>query len=108
MRRSEFSNSSRRARAGSALLVLLALAGSLMPASQARQDVGRPRRVGTQTRNNAAPAQRQTPTPTPKPTPPPGPTVNTQDVPPPPAPPKLRTQPTAEPDAPAQGESGQD
>ncbi|MFL6335701.1 MAG: VWA domain-containing protein [Pyrinomonadaceae bacterium] len=108
MRRSEFSNSSRRARAASALLVLLALAGSLMPASQARQDVGRPRRVGTQTRNNAAPAQRQTPTPTPKPTPPPGPTVNTQDVPPPPAPPKLRTQPTAEPDAPAPGESGQE
>lgn len=107
MRRSEFSNSSRRARAASALLVLLALAGSLMPASQARQDMGRPRRVGTQTRNNAAPAQRQTPTPTPKPTPkptpPPGPAVYTQDVPPPPpAPPKLRTQPTAEPDAPQQ------
>lgn len=107
MRRSEFSNPPRRARAASALLLLLALAGSLMPASQARQDAGRPRRVGAQARNNAAPAQqRQTPTPTPRPTTPPaGPSVVTQDAPPPPpvqAPPKLRTQPTAEPDAPQQ------
>jgi Ca-activated chloride channel family protein len=100
------------------LLLLLALAGSLIPASQARQDVGRPRRVGTQTRNAAAPAQKQsapqaaaTPrqTPTPKPTPPPGPSVVTQDTPPPPpAPPKLRTQPTAEPDAPQQEDSNQE
>jgi Ca-activated chloride channel homolog len=112
MRRSEFSNSSRRARRGAALLVLLALAGSLIPSTHARQETGRPRRVGTQTRTAAAPSQTPTPqrtpaqprqTPTPKPTPPPGPLVVPQDAPPPPAPtqapPKLRTQPTAEPDA---------
>ena len=111
MRRSEFSSSSRRAPRGAALLVLLALAGSLIPASQARQETGRPRRVGTQTRNAAAPSQTPTPqrtpaqprqTPSPRPTPPPGPAVSTQDAPPPlpaQAPPKLRTQPTAEPDA---------
>lgn len=96
MRRSVFSDSSRRARATTALLLLLTLAGSLLPASQGRQIEGRPRRAG----NAAAPAQtRQTPTPTPRPAPPVGPSVNTQDAPPPPAPPKLRTQPTAEPDA---------
>jgi Ca-activated chloride channel family protein len=107
MRRSEFSTSPHRARASAALLVLLALAGSLIPASHARQEGGRPRRVGAQTRNAAAQAtptqSTATPrqTPTPRPTPPPGPAVATpQDAPPPaPAPPKLRTQPTAEPDA---------
>ncbi len=113
MRRSKSSNR----RAASALLLLLALAGSLLPASQARQDVGRPRRVGTQTRTAVAPAQKQatpqttaTPrqTPSPRPTPPPGPAVVTQEPPPPPpAAPKLRTQPVAEPDTPAQDESGQ-
>ncbi|HEX8151304.1 MAG TPA: VWA domain-containing protein [Pyrinomonadaceae bacterium] len=108
MRRTEFSDSSRRARRPAALLVLLALAGSPLPASHARQDEGRPRRVGTPTRAAAAPAQTRqtpTPTPTPRPTPPPGPSVVTQDAPPPAptqAPPKLRTQPTAEPDAPQQ------
>ncbi|MBV8859730.1 MAG: VWA domain-containing protein [Acidobacteria bacterium] len=112
MRRSKSSNSSRGT---AALLVLLALAGSPLPAAQARQGVGRPRRVGTQTRNAVAPAQqsapRQTPTPTPTPRPaaPVGPSVVTQDTPPPPpAPPKLRTQPTAEPDAPQQDASGQE
>ncbi|HWS88751.1 MAG TPA: VWA domain-containing protein [Pyrinomonadaceae bacterium] len=112
MRRSEFSTPPGRARAAAALLVLLALAGSLLPASQARQVEGRPRRVG----NAAAPAQqpqpaqtRQTPTPTPRPAPPVGPSVTIQDAPPPPpAPPKLRTQPVAEPDAPQQDESGQE
>jgi Ca-activated chloride channel family protein len=108
MRRSKFSNPRPRARAASALLLLLALAGSLLPTSHARQEEGRPRRVGARTSNAAAPAQtKATPqpaatprqTPTPRPTPPPGPAVNTQDTPPPPAPPKLRTQPTAEPDA---------
>src|SRR5919206_336469 len=113
MRRSKFSNSSRGARAAGALFVLATLFGSLLPATQARQDVGRPRRVGVQTRNAAAPAQaKATPqprqTPTPKPTAPVGPTIVTQDAPPPPAPPKLRTQPTAEPDAPQQDESGQE
>lgn len=113
MRRSKSSNR----RAASALLLLLALAGSLLPASQARQDEGRPRRVGTQTRTAVAPAQKQatpqttaTPrqTPSPRPTPPPGPAVVTQEPPPPPpAAPKLRTQPVAEPDTPAQDESGQ-
>jgi Ca-activated chloride channel family protein len=111
MRRSRFSNSPRGGRAALALLPLLALFGSLLPASQARQDVGRPRRVGTQTRNAAAPAQqpapRQTPkpTPTPRPAAPAGPTVVTQEAPPPPAPPKLRTQPAAEPDAPEQDQN---
>jgi len=111
MRRSEFSNPRGGARGAAALLVLLALAGSLLPASQARQVEGRPRRAG----NAAAPAQpppaqtRQTPTPTPRPTAPVGPSVTTQDAPPPPpAPPKLRTQPVAEPDAPQQDESGQE
>ncbi|HEX7313240.1 MAG TPA: VWA domain-containing protein [Pyrinomonadaceae bacterium] len=109
MRRRVLSNSSGRAAA--ALLVLLALAASLLPGAQARQDGGRPRRVGTNARTAAAaptpqrtPAQtRQTPTPTPTPkstTAPVGPAVTTQDAPPPaPAPPKLRQQPTAEPDA---------
>jgi Ca-activated chloride channel homolog len=110
MRRSKSSNPPRRARAASALLLLLALAGSLIPASHARQDEGRPRRVGAQTRTAAAPAQTRqtpTPTPTPRPTPPTGPSVTTQEAPPPvPAAPKLRTQPTAEPDAPRQDESG--
>lgn len=113
MRRSELSSSPVRARATAALLVLLLLAGSLMPVSHARQEQGRPRRVGTNPRNAASPAQAQatpqttaTPrqTPTPKPAPPPGPTITTQDA--PPAPPKLRTQPVAEPDAPQQDESG--
>ena len=115
MRRSKFSNPPTRARAASALLLLLVLAGSLLPASQARQDEGRPRRVGTQTRNAAAPPQTRTtpqPTATPRQTPtpkstPPGPAVVTQDAPPPPpAAPKLRTQPVAEPDAPQQDQSG--
>src|SRR5215207_7405988 len=110
MRRSEFPNPRSRARAASALLALLALAGSPLPAAHARQDEGRPRRVGAQTRNAAAPAQKRqtpTPTPTPRPAPPPGPSVVTQDAPPPAlAAPKLRTQPTAEPDAPRQDESG--
>src|SRR3712207_2425478 len=45
MRRSEFSNPPVRARGAAAFLVLLALAGSLLPApSQARQVEGRPRR----------------------------------------------------------------
>lgn len=112
MSRSKSSNPLTRARAAAALLLLLALTGSLIPASQARQDEGRPRRVGTQTRNAAAPAQTQaTPrqTPTPRPTPPPGPSVTTQEAPPPPpAAPKLRTQPTAEPDAPAQQTVGEE
>jgi Ca-activated chloride channel family protein len=117
MRRSNSSNSSRGARTATALFVLATLFGSLLPASQARQDAGRPRRVGAQTRNAAAPAQPQatprttaTPrqTPTPKPTAPAGPSVVTQDTPPPPAPPKLRTQPTAEPDAPQQDTPGQE
>lgn len=112
MRRRVFFNSSPRAAA--ALLVLLALAASLMTPAQARQDGGRPRRVVTPARTAAAaaPAQtRQTPTPTPTPksTVPVGPAVTVQEPPPPPpAAPKLRTQPTAEPDAPAQGEAGQE
>jgi Ca-activated chloride channel family protein len=99
------SNSSRRARAASALLALLALAGSLIPASHARQETGRPRRVGTQTRTAAAPAQQPTPQRTPAPTrqtptPTPTPAATSTPAQPGQAPPKLRTQPTAEPDAP--------
>lgn len=109
MRRSEFTVRAGRARFAAALLALLALAGSLIPVSQARQVTGRPRRVNTPARTAAAsnaqtqatpqrtPAQtRQTPTPTPAQTPAPSVAPPTQ------APPKLRTQPTAEPDAPAQ------
>lgn len=103
------------------LLVLLALAGTLIPASHARQETGRPRRVGTQTRTAVAPSQTPTPqrtpaqprqTPTPKSTPPAGPQVAPQDTPPPPVPtqaaPKLRTQPTIEPDAPTQQNGGEE
>jgi Ca-activated chloride channel family protein len=113
MRRSEFTNSSRRARTAAALLVLLALAGSLIPASHARQESGRPRRVNTSARTNAVqtqptpqrtPAQtRQTPTPTPTPAAAaPAQTPGGQGA------PRLRTQPTAEPDAPAQDDPGQE
>lgn len=117
MRRSKFSNPRSHARY-TALLLLLALAGSLLPASQARQDEGRPRRVGLPTRNavvtpqtRATPQPTATPrqTPTPRPTPPPGPAVVTQDAPPPPpAAPKLRTQPVAEPDAPTTQNPGEE
>jgi Ca-activated chloride channel homolog len=111
MRRIEFSASSVRARVAAAALVVAALAGSLIPASHARQETGRPRRVSTPERTSAAAQQQRTPTPTPtpRPAPPPGPAVTTQDEPPPaPAPPKLRAQPTAEPDAPQQDEAGQE
>jgi Ca-activated chloride channel family protein len=113
MRRSEFSVRTKGARLAPVLLVLAALTASLAPASAARQQQGRPRRVNTAVSNAAVqttpapqtPAQpRQTPTP--KPTPPPGPAITIQDAPPPPAPPKLRTQPVAEPDAPQQDDSG--
>ena len=109
MRRSESLNSSGRARTAAALLVLLALAGSLIPASHARQTSGRPRRVSTPARTAAAAAQTQ---PTPQQTTParqaPAPTPTPRAAAPAPAaaqepgqaPPKLRTQPTAEPDAP--------
>ncbi|HEX8338296.1 MAG TPA: hypothetical protein VF621_16380, partial [Pyrinomonadaceae bacterium] len=100
MRRSESLNSSGRARTAAALLVLLALAGSLIPASHARQTSGRPRRVSTPARTAAAAAQTQ---PTPQQTTParqaPAPTPTPRAAAPAPAaaqepgqaPPKLRT-----------------
>ena len=99
MRRSKFLVRARGARLASAMLVLTALAASLVPASAARQQQqGRPRRASTTVNSAAAqtqpapqttPAQpRQTPTPTPTPVP------QTTGA------PKLRQQPTAEPDDP--------
>ncbi|HEX8720767.1 MAG TPA: VWA domain-containing protein [Pyrinomonadaceae bacterium] len=102
MRRSEFS--------AAALLVLLALVGSPVPASRAGQETGRPRRAGAPAGASAAPVRpaqqtpsappRQTPTPTPTPAPAATQTPQTTG-----APPKLRTQPTAEPDAQQQDEN---
>jgi Ca-activated chloride channel family protein len=99
------------------LLILCALAASLMPASQARQQTGRPRRVSNASSNTVSNAssntttaaqqqkqaaqQRQTPTPTPVP----GPTVSPQAM---PGAPKLRTSPSGEPDAPAQAPSDEE
>ncbi|HEX8557355.1 MAG TPA: VWA domain-containing protein [Pyrinomonadaceae bacterium] len=104
MRRSKFSVGPRLARTAPALLLLAALAGSLLPASQARQQQqqagGRPRRVGpsspaaAQTAQTQQPAARPAQTPTPAPAQAPAPQTQA------PAPPKLRSQPTAEPDAP--------
>jgi Ca-activated chloride channel family protein len=96
------------ARVAPLLFVLLALAASLVPVSQARpQTGGRPRRANNATVQKAA-AQatpkpttvaqsKQTPTPTPTPS---GQTPAGQR-------PKLQTQPSVEPDAPAQDDSGQ-
>ncbi|HEX8353339.1 MAG TPA: VWA domain-containing protein, partial [Pyrinomonadaceae bacterium] len=91
-----------------ALLAVSALAASLAPASAARRQQGRPRRVdnavssaAAQTqpaRQTPAPQTRQTPTPTPAQTPAAAPAPQQQT----PAAPRLRTQPTAEPDAPEQ------
>jgi Ca-activated chloride channel family protein len=88
------------------LLALSALAGSPVPASDARQQEGRPRRAGTAV-SNAAAAQtqpaRQTTTAQPRQTPAPAqtptPTPTPQQA---PSAPKLRAQPTSEPDAPAE------
>ena len=99
MRRSEFSVRARRARLAAVLLAVSALASSLAPASGARQQQGRPRRVNTSvsgaTTAQTQPAQTR---PTPAPAQTPAPSVPPQQT---GAPPKLRTQPTAEPDAPA-------
>ena len=93
MRRSEFSVWAKGARLAPVLLVLAALTASLAPASAARWQQGRPRRVSNAVSSAAAqtqPAQpRQTPTPAPTPAP--------QQT---PSAPKLRQQPTAEPDDP--------
>ena len=93
------------------LVVLLALASSLIPVSQARQQAdGRPRRASTVSAKQAvtqAPSKtnaaqtRQTPTPTPTPAP-------FSQNPSGQAKPKLQTQPTAEPDAPAQDGAGEE
>ncbi|HEX7957763.1 MAG TPA: hypothetical protein VF508_12505, partial [Pyrinomonadaceae bacterium] len=106
MRRSDSTVGARGARTAAALLALFALAASLVPASQARQETGRPRRVGASTNASAvaAPArpQQQTPAATPRQTPTPTPTPTPQPT---QAAPKLRAQPTAEPDAPQQDEN---
>lgn len=100
------------ARVAPVLVVLLALASSMVPASQARQQAdGRPRRAKTVSAKQAvsqatpnpskttAAQTQQTPTPTPTPF---SQTPSGQSK------PKLQTQPTAEPDAPRLDESGQE
>jgi Ca-activated chloride channel family protein len=97
------------ARVAPPVLVLLALAASLVPVSQARpQTGGRPRRA-----TNNVTAQKTTAQATPKPTPSPAqsrqtptPTPSTQN--PAGQRPTLQTQPAVEPDAPQQGEAGQE
>jgi Ca-activated chloride channel family protein len=131
MRRREFSVQAKRARLVPLLLVLCALAASLMPASQARQQQsGRPRRVSNASSTNTTAAQQQKQTQSAqqkdgtqagaqskqttaattgaqqKQTPTPGPTVAPQAL--PGGPPKLRTSPSAEPDAPAQEPSNEE
>lgn len=100
------------ARVAPVLVVLLALASSLVPVSHARRQAdSRPRRASTisakqavtqakpnPSKTNAAQTQ-QTPTPTPTPF---SQTPSGQSK------PKLQTQPTAEPDAPRLDESGQE
>lgn len=113
MRQREFpARSWSAARVAPVLVVLLALASSLVPVSQARRQTdGRPRRASTvsakqavtqatpnPSKTNAA-QQQQTPTPTPTPF---------SQTPAGQSKPKLQTQPTAEPDAPAQNEAGQE
>jgi Ca-activated chloride channel family protein len=133
MRRREFSSQAKRARLWPVLIVMFALAASLIPASQARQQQsGRPRRVGKASSTTTTAAQQQqqmqssqqkggsavaAPSPqtpattgarqrqTPTPTPVPGPTVAPQQT---PGAPKLRTSPSAEPDAPAQTDANQE
>lgn len=102
------------ARVAPVLVVLVALASSLVPVSQARRQTdGRPRRAKTisakqavtqatpnPSKTNAAQTQ-QTPTPTPTPAP-------FSQTPAGQSKPKLQSQPTAEPDAPRLDESGQE
>jgi Ca-activated chloride channel family protein len=104
------------ARVAPLLLVLLALAASLVPASHARPQAaggGRPRRA-TATRTAQAQPARPTPTPaaqtrqTPTPTPAPSPSAQTQTQTPAGQRPKLQTQPQVEPDAPQQDDAGQE
>ncbi len=98
------------ARVAPLLFVLLALAASLVPVSQARRQTGgRPRRATNAT------AQKAIAQATPKPTPSKTTAAQSQQTPTPtpssqtPAgqKPKLQTQPAVEPDAPAQDDSGQ-
>ncbi|MDT5295287.1 MAG: hypothetical protein QOJ76_2167, partial [Acidobacteriota bacterium] len=139
MRRREFSGQVKRARfVVPALLVVYALAASLlMPASQARQQSGRPRRVGStasRTTTTTAAAQQQQAQPTQQrvtsqtgtPSRPtttgtqqntgaqqrqtPTPTPVPADAPPqtPGGAPKLRTSPSGQPDEPAQAPSDEE
>ena len=98
MRRTEFSVGTPRARFAAVLLAALALLGTAIPSSHARQETGRPRRVNAAPRTAAQ--ARPTPTPTPAPAPSPAAPAQTPGAPAPQGPPKLRTQPTAEPDVP--------
>jgi Ca-activated chloride channel family protein len=109
MRQRKFSAQSKSvARVAPVLLILSALASSLVPASDARQqDGGRPRRATTAASQKSAAAQSvaqsaKTPTPTPTPRP----ASQTQN--PSGQRPKLQTQPAVEPDAPAQDDSGKE
>ncbi|HEX6185828.1 MAG TPA: VWA domain-containing protein [Pyrinomonadaceae bacterium] len=97
MRRSEFSVRAKGARLAPMLLVLTALTASLVPASAARQQQGRPRRVNTAVSNAAAQTQPASPRQTPAPAQTPTPTPTPQQT---PSAPKLRQQPTAAPDDP--------
>jgi len=98
------------ARVAPPLLVLLALAASLVPASRASVQDGRPRRATTPAAQKTASAAQsaaqsaQTPTPTPAPRPASQAQTQTQTQAQNPAgqKPKLQTQPAVEPDAPAQ------
>ena len=120
MRQRKFpAQSKSAARVAPLLAVLLALAASLVPASQARpQTGGRPRRATTATTQKAVAQTTPRPTPSPSktgaaqsqqtPTPTPRPSSQTQTQTPEGQRPKLQTQPAVEPDAPQQGETGEE
>lgn len=103
MRQRKFPARSRSlARVAPVLVVLLALASSLVPVSSARQQSGeRPRRATTAAVRQAA-AQTPTPTPTPRPASQTQTQSQQQQTPAGQQKPKLQTQPTAEPDSPTQ------
>lgn len=103
------------ARVAPVLVVLLALASSAVTVSQARQQSGgRPRRAtNAAAQKSTAARQASAQTPTPTPTPRPASQTQTQSPQQTPTPagqqkPKLQTQPVAEPDAPAQNQSGEE
>ncbi len=117
MRQRKFSAQSKSvARVAPVLLILLALASSPVPASHAmQQNGGRPRRATNAAAQKTAATQsvaQSAQTPTPTPTPRPASQTQNQTQPQTQNPsgqkPKLQTQPSVEPDAPAQDESGKE